>query len=120
MLLSINQLSLEWQDAEYISQPEHVQQIAKIAAAMLRGDPIEPIIVYYDGDTFRLFDGFHRVAAAKKAGRTQIEAEVRRGGLAEMKAEEKRGWDAIKEANASFAREHLLKTKKQSGTRATR
>jgi|HubBroStandDraft_6_1064221.scaffolds.fasta_scaffold535938_1 ParB-like chromosome segregation protein Spo0J len=112
MLLSINQLSLEWQDAEYISEPEHVQQIAKIAAAMLRADPIEPVIVYYDGDTFRLFDGFHRVAAAKKAGRTQIEAEVRGGGLAEMKAEEKRGWDAIKKANASFAREYRLKTKK--------
>jgi hypothetical protein len=70
MLLSINQLSLEWQDAEYISEPEHVQQIAKIAAAMLRADPIEPVIVYYDGDTFRLFDGFHRVAALRRqAGR---------------------------------------------------
>jgi hypothetical protein len=29
-----------------------------------------------------------------------------------MKAEEKRGWDAIKKANASFAREYRLKTKK--------
>jgi hypothetical protein len=114
LLLSINQLNLEWQDPKCIIAPRDVQQITRIGAAVLRGDPIEPVVIYYDGDTCRLFDGFHRVAAAKAVGRKEIEAEIRAGGLAEMKAEGKRELAAINEANARWPREH--QQKKRSGT----
>jgi hypothetical protein len=39
----------------------------------------DPILVYRDGDHYFLADGFHRVAAARKAGRTHVPADVRKG-----------------------------------------
>ena len=38
------------------------------------------ITVFFDGKTYWLGDGFHRVAAAKKAGLDEVEFDVRRGG----------------------------------------
>jgi hypothetical protein len=93
-LIPITEISLGFQDPENL-MPENVEWIR---AAMLRGDPIEQVIVYYDGATYRLFDGFHRVVAAKSIGRATIEAETRLGGVAEMYAEWNRGLTAIKEA----------------------
>jgi hypothetical protein len=38
------------------------------------------VVVFYDGETYWLADGFHRVSAASRAGLTDIPAEVREGG----------------------------------------
>lgn len=46
---------------------------------MLAGDQFPPVIVFHDGTTYWLADGFHRVKAAGGAGRTTIEADVRQG-----------------------------------------
>src|SRR5438132_372277 len=45
---------------------------------------IEPILVCYDGKTYWLKDGFHRLQAAHELGRKTIIAEVIPGTLAEM------------------------------------
>jgi len=76
---------------------------------MLRGDPIENVIVYFDGTTYRLFDGFHRIEASRAIGRTQIEADVRQGDAEEMKAEWNRGLEAIKEATRKWVAEQRVK-----------
>ncbi len=39
----------------------------------------DPIDVYYDGDSYWLADGFHRVAASNQAGRYVVEANVHQG-----------------------------------------
>jgi N6-adenosine-specific RNA methylase IME4 len=39
-----------------------------------------PVVVFSDGETQRLADGRHRVEAAKLAGLTELEADVREGG----------------------------------------
>lgn len=42
--------------------------------------PSSAVIVFHTGpDTMLLADGFHRVEAAHRAGRTHVEAEVRAG-----------------------------------------
>ena len=42
--------------------------------------PFPPVTLYYDGETYWLGDGFHRVAAARQTGRTgNIPAEIRAG-----------------------------------------
>ncbi len=46
---------------------------------MAAGAIFPPVIVYFDGTTFWLGDGFHRVAAARKLERESIDAEVRDG-----------------------------------------
>lgn len=53
--------------------------VTDYAEAMTSGVVFPPIIVFYDGETHWLADGFHRVNAAKQANRADIEADVRQG-----------------------------------------
>ncbi len=43
------------------------------------GAVFPPVIVFYDGTSYWLADGFHRVAATESLGRTEIKAEVKQG-----------------------------------------
>jgi phage N-6-adenine-methyltransferase len=49
------------------------------ANAMTNGAAFPAVVVFYDGQAYWLADGFHRVAAAKQAGLTQIDADIRQG-----------------------------------------
>lgn len=51
------------------------------ALDMQSGAVFPPIVVFYDGTTYWLADGFHRCAAAQKVGHDEIEAEVKQGTL---------------------------------------
>jgi ParB/Sulfiredoxin domain len=51
---------------------------AEYAQAMQEGAQFPPIVVYYDGETYWLADGFHRVEAARRTGRAVL-AEIRPG-----------------------------------------
>lgn len=54
--------------------------VAEYADAMEDQDTVfPPCIVYYDGKSYWLADGFHRVAAWERAGRVEVPAEVRQG-----------------------------------------
>jgi ParB-like chromosome segregation protein Spo0J len=55
--------------------------IEEYAVQMQAGDQFPPVTVWYDGEHYWLSDGFQRVAAAERIGRTSILAEVRRGSL---------------------------------------
>jgi len=57
----------------------HPETVADYAADMLDGAVFPPVIVYHDGSDYWLADGFHRVEAARKIDRTEIEAEIRKG-----------------------------------------
>lgn len=46
--------------------------IEEYADAYLSGAQLPPVTLFYDGDDYWLADGFHRVAAAKAAGKTEI------------------------------------------------
>jgi ParB-like chromosome segregation protein Spo0J len=54
--------------------------VADYAEAMRNGAVFPPVVVFHDGTTYWLADGFHRVAAAKEAGKGELDAEVRQGG----------------------------------------
>ncbi len=49
------------------------------AEDMEAGAVLPPVVVFYDGADYWLADGFHRVLAATKIGRTDIDADVRQG-----------------------------------------
>lgn len=53
--------------------------VEEYAEAMVSGATFPSVTVFYDGQEYWLADGFHRVGAAKKAGRTEIEAQVHQG-----------------------------------------
>lgn len=57
-------------------KPDVVREYADEMAA---GAIFPPIIVFHDGANYWLADGYHRVEAARKIERTQIDADVREG-----------------------------------------
>jgi ParB-like chromosome segregation protein Spo0J len=54
-------------------------KVAEYAEAIEGGAAFPPIVVFFDGETHWLADGFHRVAACEKAGVSDVLAEVREG-----------------------------------------
>ncbi|WAJ27564.1 ParB N-terminal domain-containing protein [Antarcticirhabdus aurantiaca] len=55
------------------------QVVADYAAAIRDGADFPPVVLFFDGTTYRLADGFHRFHAYRHAGAVEIEAEVRQG-----------------------------------------
>ena len=55
------------------------QTVLDYAEDMVDGATFPPVIVYFDGESYSLADGFHRRLAAEKIGRTEIDAEVHDG-----------------------------------------
>lgn len=49
------------------------------AEAMMAGAKFPPVIVFHDGATYWLADGFHRFFAVQEAGLHEIDADVRQG-----------------------------------------
>lgn len=55
------------------------ETVTEYAESMKAGKPFPPPTVYYDGVSYWLADGFHRVAAALQAGIKSIHVEVKMG-----------------------------------------
>lgn len=53
--------------------------VADYADVIRRGDSLPPVVVFFDGSTHWLADGFHRFHAHRMARAEEIEAEVRTG-----------------------------------------
>jgi len=50
--------------------------VEEYAEAMKAGAVFPPVVVFYDGTSYWLVDGFHRVEAAKRIGATKIAADL--------------------------------------------
>jgi ParB-like chromosome segregation protein Spo0J len=71
-------------------QPEeHMMdvRVEEFVLALHRGDVFPPVVVRYDGESYWLQDGFHRIAAMVCIGREDIEAEVIPGTLADIQSD---------------------------------
>ena len=55
--------------------------VTDYAEAMQAGDEFPPVITFFDGVEYYLADGFHRLHAIKRLGKTSIQADVRTGTL---------------------------------------
>jgi hypothetical protein len=75
LLLDVLTLDPEVQPRERMSS----QVIHEYAALYRDGQRLAPIRVFQDGIDYWLADGFHRVAAAREAGLTEIDGEVAPG-----------------------------------------
>lgn len=53
--------------------------VDEYSEAMAEGDTFPPIVVFFDGSSYWLADGFHRYFGADHAGLTEIQAEVLHG-----------------------------------------
>ena len=57
------------------------ETVTDYAEAMSAGDQFPPVIAFHDGVDYYLADGFHRLHAVKRLGKTSIQADVRTGTL---------------------------------------
>lgn len=57
------------------------ETVTDYAEAMQAGDTFPAITVFYDGVDYYLADGFHRLHATQRLGKTSIQAEVKTGTL---------------------------------------
>ena len=57
--------------------------IQEYVDVLRRGGQFPPLDVYFDGDTYWLADGFHRLEAAKRAGYIALAATIHPGGMRE-------------------------------------
>lgn len=71
-------------DGETQSRAEiNNEAVAEYVDAIKDGAEFPPIVVFFDGATYWLGDGFHRVHAFRTAGRASINADVRDGTQAD-------------------------------------
>lgn len=75
--LCLSQLRLDGGTQLRLRQEEKL--LEEYSAAMRRGEQFPPVVVFHDGQDHWLADGFHRHEAARRAGFTEITAEVRPG-----------------------------------------
>ena len=59
--------------------------VQEYSDALVAGATFPPVIVFSDGDSYWLSDGFHRFEAHQSAGLAEINAEIRDGGLRDAK-----------------------------------
>jgi len=81
MKLDINQIAIDAGTQSRTAIDEST--VAEYAAAMEENAPFPPVVVYFDGTRYLLADGFHRVLASARVGYKNIDAEVRKGTIAD-------------------------------------
>jgi len=59
--------------------------VTEYAAHLQEGDSFPPVVVFHDGSSYWLADGFHRYMANKQNGAESIECDVRTGTLEQAK-----------------------------------
>lgn len=53
--------------------------VTEYAERMMEGDIFPPVVLFHDGNTYYLGDGFHRVLGSERNGFVDIDADVRKG-----------------------------------------
>ena len=82
MLIPIGSLNLDFQAPECLFD----ETVWKYSRDFEEGRTVPPVEVYSDGQTYWLFDGFHRVAAAASLGIEAIGANITVGTYEDMQA----------------------------------
>lgn len=79
MKIELTKLRLDGDTQPRVSLNEETVQ--DYAEAVMNGAQFPPVSVFHDGSSYWLADGFHRYFAHKRAGLTEIEADVQNGTL---------------------------------------
>lgn len=81
--------------------------VAEYAERLEANDQLPPVVVFFDGETYWLAEGFHRLLAHKKAGRKQIDCIVIEGTKADAQ------WHAL-QSNKSHGLRRTIEDKKHA------
>ena len=78
-----NRRPLDFQERECLIEEVVQPYLTRIA----EGETLEPVTVRFDGESYFLQDGYHRVEAAQRSGLREIDVEIFPGTLQDMEAE---------------------------------
>jgi uncharacterized protein (DUF1015 family) len=81
--IKLSALRLDFQSSECLIEEVVQEKVSQIA----NGEALQPIIVRFDGESYFVQDGFHRVEAARRSGLTALDAEILLGTLNDMERE---------------------------------
>lgn len=81
--LAIQEIRLDFQPAENLIE----DNVLYFLDLLRSGKTFEPVTVRFDGESYFLQDGFHRLEATRRAALSTIVADVSPGTLAEMETE---------------------------------
>jgi len=82
--VSVESLKLEHLKINGGTQPRDAisnQTVDEYAEAMRNGEAFPPVVVYHDGASYWLVDGFHRYHAHRRTNKDAIESDIREGTL---------------------------------------
>lgn len=80
-LLALREMTIDF-DLQCRKEPDE-DQIREYAAEMDRGVQFPPPVLFFDGSSYSLDDGFHRVWAAQWIGLRQLQVQIYEGGPAQ-------------------------------------
>lgn len=78
MIISIKELETD-QQVQLRKRWVDQSTVQAYVEALASGAKFPPVVVFYDGKTYWLADGFHRIAAYRFVGQAEIETEVHEG-----------------------------------------
>ncbi|ABF42763.1 hypothetical protein Acid345_3763 [Candidatus Koribacter versatilis Ellin345] len=81
--LQLSAIRLDFQPNENLDERTVLVYVEQVK----RGEPLGPLVVRHDGESYFLQDGFHRAEAARRCGLATVRAEVSEGTLEQMEAE---------------------------------
>jgi uncharacterized protein (DUF1015 family) len=93
-VLRISEIRLDFQPPSHLIE----ETVEDYVCQMRKGDKLPPVRVRFDGTKYYCEDGFHRLEAARRIGLRKIDAEIRRGTLADMEADFQKFLRALKKS----------------------
>jgi ParB-like chromosome segregation protein Spo0J len=78
-ILKIKIEEIKIEDSPQVRVSNNADALVEYAEMFKKGKKLPPVVVFGKGGTYYLADGFHRVEAAKNAGKQEIDADIRRG-----------------------------------------
>jgi ParB-like chromosome segregation protein Spo0J len=81
--VKLGSIRLDFQSPELLDQ----ETVQRYRDTLRSGGALDPLEVYFDGNTYWLADGFHRIEAARGEGLTEIDAKIVPGTYADLEAE---------------------------------
>lgn len=110
MRLPVRSLRLDFQPPENRSEEKVIEYLV-----VLQGGGVLPSVrVRFDGTSYFLEDGFHRVEAAQRFGLDEVDADVLPGTLEEMEAEWREYLKKLKASNREFAKNLKASSRRQN------
>lgn len=93
MRLKLAAIRLDFQPPENLIE----ETVGQYVESIRRREILAPVVVRFNGESYFLQDGFHRIEALRRENCQEVEAEVISGTLSDMEAEFRLALERLKQ-----------------------